>query len=30
MTDAPKFLRARDIPRLPGASVRTVRRWITD
>jgi len=30
MTGAPKFLRARDFPRLSGASVRTVRRWITD
>jgi hypothetical protein len=30
MTGAPKFLPARDFPRLSGASVRTVRRWIAD
>jgi excisionase family DNA binding protein len=28
MTDAPEYLRAGDIARLAGASVRTVRRWI--
>jgi excisionase family DNA binding protein len=28
MTDAPDFLRASDIARLAGVSVRTVRRWI--
>ena len=30
MTDAPDFLRAGEIARLSGASVRTVRRWIAD
>jgi excisionase family DNA binding protein len=30
MTDAPDYLRAGDIARLSGASVRTVRRWIAD
>jgi excisionase family DNA binding protein len=30
MTDAPEFLRAGDIARLAGVSVRTVRRWIAD
>jgi excisionase family DNA binding protein len=30
MTDAPEYLRAGDIARLSGASVRTVRRWIAD
>jgi len=30
MTDAPKYLRAADIARLSGASVRTARRWIAD
>jgi len=30
MTDAPKYLRASDIVRLAGVSVRTVRRWITE
>jgi hypothetical protein len=28
MTDAPAYLRARDIARLTGMSVRTARRWI--
>jgi excisionase family DNA binding protein len=28
MTDAPEFLRARDIARLTGVSLRTARRWI--
>jgi hypothetical protein len=28
MTDAPDFLRAGEIARLSGVSVRTVRRWI--
>jgi len=28
MTAAPDYLRAGDIARLSGASVRTVRRWI--
>jgi Helix-turn-helix domain len=28
MTDAPDFLRARDIARLTGVSLRTARRWI--
>jgi excisionase family DNA binding protein len=28
VTDAPEYLRAGDIARLSGASVRTVRRWI--
>ena len=30
MTDAPDFLRAGEIARLTGTSVRTVRRWIAD
>ena len=30
MTDAPEFLRADDIARLTGLSLRTVRRWIAD
>jgi len=30
MTDAPEFLRADDIARLTGLSLRTVRRWIED
>jgi excisionase family DNA binding protein len=30
MTDAAEYLRAGDIARLSGASVRTVRRWIAD
>ena len=30
MTDAPEFLRAGDIARLTGVSVRTVRRWIAE
>jgi excisionase family DNA binding protein len=30
MTDAPEYLRAGEIARLSGASVRTVRRWIAD
>jgi excisionase family DNA binding protein len=30
MTDAPEYLRAGDIARLSGASLRTVRRWIAD
>jgi excisionase family DNA binding protein len=30
MTDAPDFLRAGEIARLSGVSVRTVRRWIAD
>jgi excisionase family DNA binding protein len=30
MTDARAYLRAGDIARLSGASVRTVRRWIAD
>jgi excisionase family DNA binding protein len=30
MTDAPEYLRAGDIARLSGASVRTVRRRIAD
>ena len=30
MTDAPDFLRAGDIARLAGVSVRTVRRWIDE
>jgi excisionase family DNA binding protein len=30
MTDAPEYLRAGDIARLTGVSVRTVRRWIAD
>ena len=29
MTDAREYLRAGDIARLSGASVRTVRRWIS-
>jgi excisionase family DNA binding protein len=28
MTEAPEYLRARDIARLTGMSVRTARRWI--
>jgi len=28
MTDAPEYLRARDIARLTGMSLRTARRWI--
>jgi excisionase family DNA binding protein len=28
MTDAPEYLRARDIARLTGVSLRTARRWI--
>jgi excisionase family DNA binding protein len=30
MTDAPEYLRADDIVRLSGASIRTVRRWIAE
>jgi excisionase family DNA binding protein len=30
MTAASEYLRAGDIARLSGASVRTVRRWIAD
>ena len=30
MTNAPEYLRAGEIARLSGASVRTVRRWIAD
>jgi len=30
MTDAPDFLRAGEIARLAGVSVRTVRRWIAE
>ena len=30
MTDAPEYLRAGDIARLTGVSVRTVRRWIAE
>ena len=30
MTDAPDFLRARDIVQLTGISLRTARRWIAD
>jgi excisionase family DNA binding protein len=30
MTDARDYLRAADITRSTGASLRTVRRWITD
>ena len=30
ITDAPDFLRARDIVRLTGNSPRTARRWIAD
>jgi excisionase family DNA binding protein len=30
MTDAPDFLRAGEIARLSGASVRTVRRWTAE
>ena len=30
MTDAPEFLRADDIARLTGLSLRTVRRWIAE
>jgi hypothetical protein len=29
MTDAPKYLRARDIAQLTGVSLRTARRWIS-
>jgi excisionase family DNA binding protein len=28
VTDAPEYLRARDIARLTGVSLRTARRWI--
>jgi excisionase family DNA binding protein len=28
MTEAPEYLRARDVARLTGMSVRTARRWI--
>jgi excisionase family DNA binding protein len=28
MTNAPEYLRARDIAQLTGVSLRTVRRWI--
>ena len=28
MTDAPEYLRASDIARLTGVSIRTARRWI--
>jgi excisionase family DNA binding protein len=28
MTNAPEYLRARDIARLTGVSLRTARRWI--
>ena len=28
MTDAPEYLRTRDIARLTGVSLRTARRWI--
>jgi excisionase family DNA binding protein len=30
MTDTPDFLGAREIARLTGLSLRTVRRWIAD
>jgi len=30
MTDAPDFLRAGEIARVTGTSMRTVRRWIAD
>jgi excisionase family DNA binding protein len=30
MTDAPEYLRAGEIARLSGVSVRTVRRWIAE
>ena len=30
MTDTPEFLRAADIARLTGLSLRTARRWIAD
>jgi excisionase family DNA binding protein len=30
MTDAPEYLRARDIARLTGVSLRTARRWIAN
>lgn len=30
MTSGPEYLRAADIARLTGASMRTVRRWIAD
>jgi excisionase family DNA binding protein len=29
MTDAPEYLRAGDIARLTGVSLRTARRWIS-
>lgn len=30
MKDAPEYLRAREIARLMGVSLRTVRRWIAE
>ena len=30
MTNAPEYLRARDIVRLTGVSLRTARRWIAN
>jgi excisionase family DNA binding protein len=30
MTNAPEYLRARDIAQLTGVSLRTARRWIAD
>ena len=30
MTNAPEYLRARDIARLTGVSLRTARRWIAN
>ena len=30
MTDAPDYVRAADIARLTGMSIRTVRRWIAE
>ena len=30
MTDETEYLRAADIARLTGVSIRTVRRWISD
>jgi excisionase family DNA binding protein len=30
MNDGPEYLRAADIARLTGTSLRTVRRWIAD
>jgi excisionase family DNA binding protein len=30
MTDGAEYLRARDIARLTGVSIRTARRWISD